>query len=369
MNYNNIIFNIFKLRITQPIIFVCMLYLLYFFPEYIKNITNKIFSMIIESNNNNNNPFINFLNFITSINLLIIISFLGISFTSFSFLFVIFNYISETFSSILAIIFLVLSLLTVPIILLLELLGYIISYVMIVKSLDYSENIGMHITIIAMLIFYGLLLLSTKLNSNVDVNNLMIRIDTYLLIASANMILALLYNSKLFASITIIAFRLVIMDNIYCYKLCDIFFKNKYILQRLAIVSLLTLLLFLLMSIIRLNILTVFMQPIYISGTLVYMLMLLIISSKFYEYHSNYFNAQIMIIISILTFGLIGFFNIAFLHIALIFLVLYLTEKSFEIWYEYDYGVIPVFSIFVMLYLISKFVVFDINFLISLFIF
>lgn len=353
MKIDNILFNIFKLHKTQPIIFVCMLYLLYFFPEHIIN--------TIKFDNNF------FLNFITSINLLTVISLLGMSLTCFPLLFV----ICDCYKERLVIAIFILSLLAIPLILILEFLGYIISYVMIVKSLDYPENIGICITIGAMLIFYGLLLLSTKLNSNIDVNNRMIHINLHFFIASATMVLTLQYNSIFFASVTIIAFRLAMMNNVLCYKLCDIFtFKNKYILQRLTIVSLLTLLLFLLMSIIRLNILAVFMQPMYISSTLVYMSMLLIISSKFYEYDQRiYFNTQIMTMISILTFGLIGFLNIAFLYIALIFLVLYLTEKSFEMWYEYDHGVFLVFNIFVMLYLISRFVVFDINFLVSVFIF
>jgi len=258
----------------------------------------------------------------------------------------------------------------------LEPIGYLTSYIVIVQSLRYQETVGMFVALTGItgfvgMYFYTVVMHEIDPNKNAELKQFLF----FATIALANVPLALLFDSRLFGFVTVIAAHMAIGFSVACYGLCYcIGFKDKQAIQRSVVTSMITIPLFFIMR----NMdeyseyCGPFMQPVYVFSTVVYLLGLLIVSSPFYYSRSNtdgYFSAQLMMIVSLLAFTFCGsVYGVpSFFNVGTTFAVLYLMEKTLEIELFRDGGIVVIFLMFVGMYFASMFLYTHPGFLLSLF--
>ena len=241
---------------------------------------------------------------------------------------------------------------------LLEFLGYVACYIIIVQGFRY-KYIGIYIVFTGIIAFVVMYLHSASQRS--------FKFDKFIffiIIALANIPMAIHFNSKLFGFASVIAMHAAIGFSVGCSILCYyIGFKNRYALQRSVVASLITIPLF---SYINyaihkhlqcMRFMQPFIQPVYIFS--VYLLGLLIISSQYYysgiEDEISYSNSQIIMILSLSAFTYIGcILNIeSFFNVGTTFSILYLIEKTAELKFFRNFRIVLIFIMFVMMYFIS----------------
>jgi len=311
-----------------------------------------------------------FLNFV---NLLWIISIVGILITLYPCL----SVILAPFARLFAELFMLLVRLLITLKPFLEPLGYIISYIIIVQSFRYQETVGLFVALTGITGFVGMYFYSGKVHEvNPEKDVELKQFFFFATIALANVPLALHFDSRLFGYATVITAHMAVGFSVACYGLCYVIgFQDRYALQRSVVASLITIPLFFVMRNVPefAQYCGPFMHPVYVFSSIVYLLGLLIVSSSLYYSRSNdhgYFSAQLMMISSLLAFTFSGsVYGIqSFFNVSTTFAVLYLMEKTLEMELFRDAGIVAIFFMFVAMYFASMFLYTHPGFLMSLFI-
>lgn len=330
--------NLGYLWMLQPVLFILSLHYLNYYPEHvINNVPNIMFWL---------NEKTGFLDYITSANLLLIISLTGILVLMWPALYIILrNSIG---------IFIVIWKLIIKIRDILEVFGYFLSYIIIVNGYKYEEN-GFYISMAGALSFVIVLVYSYCRHEKCLFDQI---ITFHIIVANINIPLAIYYNSSFPGLITVIAIHICITRSKISELLCSIMNLDKKdgLYQSVMVSSLAVPLFFLMRYFDHLTYLQPFIQPVYTMGTLVYLSILLFMTSNLFEYGKSFVKSQTIMILTLLIFACIGkLYNLeSFTNSSMIYSILY-TIGKIKMPNSCDTIVILLFMVSVILFTLSQF--------------
>jgi len=313
--------------------------------------------------------------FMNFVNLIWLVSILGILVLIIPFLFV----VLEPFAILLANIAFHIYEVVAQFKFLLEPFGYLICYLIVVQSYRYDKSFGLYIALTGIAGFIMMVLYSAAKHQIDRYKNVQLkRFCFFALIMIVTIPMAIQFNSRLFAFFAVSAFHAMVGFSVACYGLCyAIGFEDKDALERSVVASLITIPLFFWLNISLFNspehlMLQPFIQPVYIFTTIVYFLALLIVSSKYYtdsSQNDSYFSRQLLMITSLLVFAFVGsVYGIdSFFNIAVTFTILYLMEKFIVELMINNSIIVPLFLIFVAMYFSAMYLHTHPQFVVSLF--
>ena len=258
-----------------------------------------------------------------------------------------------------------------------EPLGYVLCYLVTCQGMRYAEDTGVYVSLAGTVGFLGMLTYSTEKHRDLTPTPTVKRFLFHVTIVGVSAPLAIHFQSRLLGYLTVIALHTAMGFGVSYSGLCYVVgFDDKSSLQKSVLTSLVTIPLLLLL---RGNTvpgldhyLAPFSHAVHVSSTIVYLLALLILSSRYYWSPSErrgYFPSQIIMIVSLVAFLLYGTVHgvESFVNIASTFAVLYLMEKVEEMPLWQDAGIVLVFLSFVAMFVGSLFLHTHPGFLVSLF--
>lgn len=216
---------------------------------------------------------------------------------------------------------------------LLEPFGYVLCYWIIIEGFRYPVDTGMYVSLLGCVGYHGMVFYSTLNhfeNVQDDEKTLM-----YFLMMLGSAPLALHYQSRLYGFLTVGTLYQAMGFIIFCGTLCWLIgFNDEKTAHTVTARSLLLVIAFTIMKLFTpMTLLQPFATPVFVLGTVVYFIGMLITCSKWHVRGQSYINYQLFMIISLLVaMGVGATYNInALFNIGVTFLVLYLGEKASEI--------------------------------------
>lgn len=340
------------LWLLQPILFIISLHYLNYYPErVVNNIPNIMFWLNENSTSVDNNLEVptrfTFLDYVSSVNLLLIISLIGILVLLWPFLYII---LKKSFGILIIIRELIIKVRDI-----LEVVGYFVSYIIIANSYKYEEY-GFYIAMAGALSFFIVFSYSYYKHKKYLFDDEMITF--HVIIANMNIPIALYHNSSFLGLIAVIAVHGSITRSKISSGLCYIVNLDKEDrLYRSVMVSLIAVPLFLIMRHFdHLTYLRPFIQPVYTIGTLLLLIKLLYMTSNFIKYGKSFVQSQTIMITTLIVFGCIGkLLNLElFTNNSLIYSILYILGKI-KIPRSCDTIIIFSFMMSIVMFAISQF--------------
>lgn len=224
-----------------------------------------------------------------------------------------------------------------------EPIGYIICFLFLMEGARFHKNTGLFISLTGLVGFSALMIYSDALHKKYGLHESTTDIKWKQTMYFLSLFLtycptATLYSSPLLAWFTVISLYSMMGFGIVCHGLCwYIGWQEEHMMPRTTIASFILVILFSSLKYSLNNeILNVFTTPVLVLGNVTYFLALLIMSSSFYHgygLHNDYANMQIMMIFSLVAAIFFGnvFYNEPLLNTSITFLFLYIGEKISEL--------------------------------------